>query len=486
MSYHHRCLAATLALMVAGVHASAEDNGSTPPPPVVPSGPAPGTSTSGPSPQGGSDSLDLGNGSRFGVNSPRQVVIQGLIDMDGLIQNNYTDGNSNNSDHRGFGLLRAELGAKVTLDEKVTTVITIGYYSELGNSQPPPQVLTYPGDLTPTQNRGQGQAVINDAYVELKQFLDMPQLGVDAGRMPVCWNLRAGKGAFLYDSRAYDAAVTSWDGARATYNYESIDVTPYSYRLPDNSTLYGGAVDWKPERSGSSRTFLTGSVNLERNVVLRPVAADPTPGEGSRLYTYYAGAEFELGDIDIYGEYAAQRGTLNSAVNFDGWGGDIGTEWRTRLANGQQMVLGIQGDYLSGDNNPNDSRDNAFINNWSGTADTYIVESPKYGQLSHYVQGNLEDLKLSAGIAFDQHNRIRLSAIYAYYRMPDPQANSSSGFGQEADLTLTWDYTYNTTFRLFGGIFKPDSGFIQVAPIGPIIASTDPAYLLGLNLSTLF
>jgi hypothetical protein len=304
--------------------------------------------------------------------------------------------------------------------------------------------------------------------------------------MPVSWNLRSGKGAFLYDSRAYDAAVTSWDGARATYNYSSIDITPYSYRLPDNSTLYGGAVDWKPPRTGNSRTFLTGSVNLERNVVLRPVAGDPTPGLASRLVTYYAGAEFQLGNVDLYGEYAAQRGTQIPGVTFDGWGGNIGAEWRANLADAQQMVLGIQGDYLSGDNNPTDNRNDAFINNWSGVADTYIVESPKYGQISHYMQGDLEDLKLTAGIAFDSHNRIRLSGTYAYYRIPKPMANGSSGFGQEGDLSLTWDYTYNTTFRLFGGVFKPDAGYTLVAPVGTTLAATDPIYLLGLNLHTLF
>ncbi len=220
--------------------------------------------------------------------------------------------------------------------------------------------------------------------------------------------------------------------------------------------------------------------------MLRPVASNPAGGIGSKLISYYAGAEFDLSDFTLYGEYVKQAGTESSSVKFDGYGANAGVDWKTRLGGGQQFTLGIKGDFLSGDNNPTDGKESAFINNWSGESDTYIVESPKYGQISHYLQGNLEDLKLTAGVAFDEHNRVRLSTIYAYYRLPKPLAGTSSGFGQEADLTLTWQYTYYTTFRLFGGVFKPSAGFDAVAPAGPAVSSTDPVYLLGLNLITRF
>jgi hypothetical protein len=444
----------------------------------------------GPSPSGGTASgtglPELSPGARYATNAPRQVVVRGLIDLDALIQGNYLDGNNDVSDHRGYGLLRAELGTKVKLDERVATVITIAYYNEAGTTPATPTSAATTTTPTPTVRTDRGPVVFDDAYVELKEFLGFQELGVDAGRMPFCWSLKDNaKDAFLYDSRANDPAVTSWDGARATYNFDTIDITPYAFRLPDLSSLFGAGLDWKPPRSGSTRTFITGSINLERNVVLRPTAATPTERIGRRLITYYAGAEFELGEFDISGEYAAQRGQESGSTRFYGWGADAAIEWRTPLPSGQQFALGIKGDYLSGDSDPTDDRDYAFINNWEGVTDTYIVESEKYGELSRYVQGNLEDIKGTAGIAFDDHNRIRLSATYGYYRMPSPTPGVSRNFGQEGDLTLTWQYTYNATFSLFGGAFKPFAGFDSVAP-GPGPTSTDPVYLMGLNLKVLF
>ncbi len=482
MPYRPRLLVTSLALLAGSCpYALAQELGGAP----VDNA---GSATPGSTPtNGGGTSMEYAPGSRFGVNAQRQVVVRGLIDLDALIQGNYLDGNNNVSDHRGYGLIRAELGTKVKLDERVSAIITIAYYDEAGSAASSAATTpATPSTPTPTVQRDRGRTVVDDAYVELKEFLGFQELGIDAGRMPVCWNLREGKGGFLYDSRANDPAVTSWDGARATYNLDHIDITPYAYRLPDNSSLFGGAVDWKPENSGSSRTFLTGSINLERNVVLRPTTGNPTPGTGRRLITYYAGAEFELNEFDIYGEYAAQRGEQNNGTRFYGWGANVGVDWRTHLATGQQFVLGVKGDYLSGDDNPADDRNYAFINNWEGTSDCYIVESEKYGELSRYLQGNLMDVKATAGISFDDHNRIRLSATYGYFRTPKPLPGRSREFGQEGDLTLTWQYTYNATFRLFGGGFKPFTGFDEVAPAGPALSKTDMVYLMGLNLAVVF
>jgi hypothetical protein len=436
-------------------------------------------------------------GGHLGLSGQRQVTIRGLVDLDALIQGNYLGGNSHIGDHRGYGLIRAEMGTKVKLDERVAAVVTFGYYDEAGSAASATSpVTTSPTRATPTVPTDRGRTVLDEGYVDLKEFLGMEQLGITAGRMPVSWNLREGEGAFLYDSRHNDPAVTGWDGARATYNADSVDVdiTPYTYRLPDNSTLYGGAVDWKPQRSGSSRTFLTGSINLERNVVLRQVAGNPG-GYAHRLMTYYVGAEFEVDEFDISGEYAQQHGDENPYVSSNGtavqgakmkgWGANVAIDWRTHLAGGQQFILGGKVDYLSGDDNDSDSVNYAFVNNWTGVNDTYIVESQKYGGLAQYMQGNLEDLKLNAKLSFDEHNRIRMAATYAYFKIPDPQPGAGSRFGQEADLTLTWQYTYNAAFHLFGAVFKPDGGFTNVAPAG-VLAKTDPVYLFGLNLGVVF
>ncbi len=416
-------------------------------------------------------------GNRLAIGGSRQVLIRGLVDLDGLTKGNYLDGNSNLSDHRGYGLIRAELGAKVKMDEKVSATVTVAYYDEAGNSVPA-------ASATSTARADRSRAVIDDAFVELKEFLGFEQLGILAGRQPMTWNLRKGHGAFLYDSRADDPEVTSWDGVRVGYaGFEGIDISPYAFRLPDNSSLFGGAIDWRPAGAGDNRTFITASANLERNVVLRATPANGgVQGLGERLITYHVGSEFELGEVDLFGEFAIQKGTERGGVQFAGWGGSAGFDWKMY----QQFGIGAQVDYLTGDNDPTDGKNRAFINNWESTSDTLIVESEKYGELSRYLQGNLQALKLKAGFAFDEQNKVRLNAIYGFYRMTKPVGTvGSKSFGQELDLGLTWQYTYNATFNLRSGLFKPGQGFTAVAPAVPN-ASTDLAYLLDVNLTVVF
>jgi len=415
-------------------------------------------------------------GSRLGINGSRTVMVRGLVDLDALSQNNYNDGNDDLSDHRGYGLIRAELGIKVKMDEKVSAAITVAFYDEAGKTT---------GEIDPSRTT-KGGTVMDDAYIEMKEFLGFEQLGVLAGRQPFAWNLREQHGAFLYDSRANDPAVTSWDGVRLGYAgllAPGIDVAGYAYRQPDDATLFGAAIDWKPGGAGDNRWFFTGSANLERNVTLRtlPKNGDGTFQTGDELITYYAGGEVDFSTLDLFGEFAMQQGDQGNGTTFGGWGASGGGNLHFQLP--QELILGVQYDYLTGDQDQTDKKNNAFINNWEAVSDTLIVEHEKYGELSRYAQGNLEALKLKAGIAFDESNSFRVNGIYGFYRMNE-SLGSGTSFGQEADLILTWQYTYNATFNLFGAGFMPGDGFKDVAPGQP--ASTDLIYLVGLNLGVVF
>src|SRR4051812_23807273 len=155
----------SLALLALAPALRAQDNSTLGGAPVENAGGSPtGTGSGGGSPE-------LSPGARFDANAPRQVVVRGLIDLDALIQGNYLDGNNDVSDHRGYGLLRAELGTKVKLDERVATVITIAYYNEAGNTPATGTTTTTTTTPTPTVRRDRGQAVFDDAYVQLKEFL---------------------------------------------------------------------------------------------------------------------------------------------------------------------------------------------------------------------------------------------------------------------------------------------------------------------------
>jgi hypothetical protein len=420
----------------------------------------------------GTNVMEVGSGKIQG--GGRSVFLQGIIDLDALQQGNYTDGNDDRSDHRSEGWYRAELGTRISVDERVEIQVTLAGQGVMGDSRATSDGSIYGGAGNDPTNAESGSAVIDDAFVKLKDFLNYRELGVDVGRMAVSWNLRKDHAAFLFDSRANYPTVTSWDGLRASYNLDTINITPYVYRLPDDSQLYGAALDWEPAKAGDNRVFFTVSANLERNVDL-----DTTTGDS--LQTYYVGGDADLGSFELFGEFAMQNGDESDDVKFKGWAFSGGIDWHA-----DRLVLGFQADYLTGDNDPNDSENNAFINNWEGVSDTYIVENEKYGELSRLLTGNIKAYKGKVEFAFDDKKRVRLKSVYGFYQTNERVGGSSSkNFGQEADLHLAWDYTRNATITLFGGLFKPDDVYKATSPAGAD-AKDDLIYLMGANLNVKF
>ena len=407
--------------------------------------------------------------------STRSVFLQGLVDLDAIQQGNYTDGNGDLSDHRSEGWYRAELGARIAVDERIEVQVSLAGQGIMGGNAPTDSGSIY-GVTTTTntpENGVSGNAVIDDAFVKLKDFLNYRELAIDAGRMPVSWNLRRDLAGFLYDSRADYRTITSWDGVRAAYNLDTINILPYVYRLPDNSQLYGLTLDWEPAKSGNDRVFFQGSANLERNVDLH----NGTTGDS--LQTYYVGGDADLGDFELFGEFAMQNGDESDTVKFKGFAFSGGIDWHLD----KKVVMGFQGDYLTGDDNPNDDENNAFINNWEGVSDTSIVENEKYGELSRLLAGNLQAYKGKVEIALDDKKRVRVKAVYAFYKT-DVAVGGSKKFGQEGDIHLSWKYTPSATITLLGGMFKPDEAYKAARTAAPdnVNANTDLIYLMGANL----
>lgn len=449
---------------------------------------------------------EVAPGKPFGIQASRQVVIQGLIDLDVINRGQYLTGNRDVSDHAGFGYGRAELGARLKPDEQSSVTVSVAYQDESGD---------VPG--------GRGQyAAINEAYVDLRDVVDFASLGLKAGRMPVNWNLRPGHGAWLYDSRADHPLVTSWDGGQASFTgIEHIQLSPFVYAMPDAGTMFGAEGNWEPGFSGDLRLFLTGMATWERKSPIRVV--DPAQSHDSRLVyktltpadsvaTYSFGFTVQVGAVEFWSEAATQRGHLNSTVDLRGRAATAGLEWSPRSP---RLRLGAQGDYRSGEGDATvlsggpypafwSGTSNAFLAPWEGVNDTYIVENEKYGEIGNYLAGpkayGLQAAKLRAGYTFDERGKFSLDGIYAYFRT-DREASGTNKdyfygvpvrtyavtgrkFGQEIDLTFAYRYNFNTTLKLFGGVFLPGTGFQAVAPLTP--SSTDLVYIGGGNLLVKF
>ncbi len=399
----------------------------------------------------------------------RLVYVHGLIDLDIFGTGNTTDGNSDLSDSERTTRFRSELGVRIELDERIEVKLTVAYQAQAGDY-----------DASVAENN----VVMDDAYVVLKEFFGQPNLSVRAGRMPVAWNLRTDTGAFLYDSRANYPAVTSWDGARLQWGIETLVFTPFAYAMPDDSTLYGLAVDWQPEQAVENGLFITGMVTMHNDVVTYDRV--PTGVVGDELITWSGGFEVRLGNVDLYGEGGFQSGDADDGRSYSGWAASLGLQWHPRTAFPQSYTL--QYDWLSGDKDPDDNRLRQWVNPFEGQQDLLIAEHEKYGELTRFAdEGGYgrRAIKAIADWGLDQRGVFKVKTAYGYYQL-DEGRGSDDELGHEFDLQLTWQYnqTGNAFLSLFGAVFLPGDGFATIAPNQP--AGDDTIYLFGANLQTAF
>lgn len=401
----------------------------------------------------------------------RLVYLRGMVEADWLQKGNYTDANDAYSDHFSGSWLRAELGARVEVDSRVEVAVTVAYQGLMGSGGATDTGATYGTASTNAPPNGQsGNAVIDDAHVRLKEFLRFKSLTIDVGRQPFNYAVRADHHDFLYDSEADFQTITSWDGIRAAYNFDSVDATPFVFRMPDDSTLYGLGVSWQPAYSGDNRVYLQGAATMNKGVVMRDLS------RAESLQTYSAGLTLRLAEVELFGEFAMQRGTQQGDVDFAGWGATAGLDWSL-----SSLTLGVQGDWLTGDDNPADNKNTAFQNKWEGISDTLIVEHEKYGELSRLLDGNLVASKAHLDYSLDEAKALRVRMVYANYKTDKAAPGRGKDFGQEADLQLNWKYTTNANIGLMVGAFKPGDAYRAVSPAGAN-AGSDLVYTFAANL----
>ena len=404
----------------------------------------------------------------------RLVYLKGMVEADWLQKGNYTDGNDAFSDHFSGSWLRAELGARIEVDSRVEVAVTVAYQGLMGQSGVTDPGTTYgtPTTTNAPPNGQSGNAVIDDAHVRLKEFLRFKSLTIDVGRQPFNYSLRTDHSDFLYDSSADYRTITSWDGIRAAYNFDSIDATPFVFRMPDDSTLYGLGINWVPAYSGDNRLYLQGTATMNKGMLMRDGVT-----RAESLQTYSAGLTATLAEIELFGEFALQRGSQGAGVDFAGWGASAGLDW-----NRSDLTLGIQGDWLSGDNNGvTDGKNSAFQNKWEGVSDTLVVEHEKYGELSRLLDGNLIASKAHLDYSLDPAKALRVRVIYANYKVDKAAVGRGKDFGQEVDLGLNWKYTTETRIGLMAGVFKPGDAYRAVSPAG-VNAGSDLIYTFAANL----
>jgi len=387
-----------------------------------------------------------------------QHYLLGSLLLDVLDQKNYRTQPEDSS--RGLWI-RAEYGAKIELDDKIELTMTVAYDGKAGRK------------AEGASSFDEGEVIMDDAWLVFKRFVH-PTLDVEIGRMPVSWNLRSDHGAFLYDSRADNTALSSWDGLRFSVDLDTWSIRPFYYWLDlyndyreapaaptgnGENELYGAILDWQPESAVDSDIFITASYAIEKNAWFGASGAKQVAEE---VETWSLGTEWKLtSGWDIYGEFAQQSGKLASGEKIDSIGYYGGAVWHIPVGGRQDRAsVGLQYDFLGG--NDGGSSYTGFINPHEAMSDTLIVEHERYGELSNLLAGNLEAMKTRIEWVFVPAMNMRLQGVMGVYRMPEATAGGESDFGKEYDLTFSWDYNYYSTISFYGAFFDPDGGYQEL------------------------
>ncbi|MDA3962826.1 MAG: alginate export family protein [Planctomycetota bacterium] len=405
-----------------------------------------------------------------------EQMLTGELLIEGINQNNYTDGSDDANDRAAAMWIRAKIGAKVDFDDYAELELSLVYDGQAG-------------DYSGIDQDDSAEVAFNDAFLTLKHLF-RDDFHMRIGRQPVSWNLRSDYGAFYHDSRADDPLVTSWDGVRAYWQNTKVTASAFWYILDEaverkgievpvagaktnsgDNDLIGIMLDYQPDADGDNRLFFTGGATMELNQQVEPGL------EAKELIAYYAGFEANLtAGIDLYGEGVFQDGELRNGNSMTGWGFNLGADYRP--PGPMDTIIGVQFDMLSGDGDPNDGEYEAFSAPWEGVSDTLIVEHERYGELSELQVGNLQALKLKFEYRFMQE-RFRVKMMGAHYQMPE-KVNNEDTFGTEVDFEINWQYTYWVNFGFMAAAFLPDTGYQEVVrqELGTV-GGDDEIYFLG-------
>ncbi len=400
--------------------------------------------------------------------------LQGSVLFEWVQQENY----AGDDEIRDQFWLRAELGTKIELEDHIELNIVFAYDAEFG-------------DDTDGGNPGEndGEVVLDQGSILFKQFL-RPELDVRFGRQPVNWNLRSGFGAFLYDSRANNPDVTSWDGIVAHWDLDNIIVRPYLYNLDENNesqgvapatgddrrdnVLYGLVFDYEPQHQSDNNIFFTINFSAEKNVVVNGTTT------GNNLVTYYVGTEWNFTNgWDLYAEFAKQEGDLDSNTDFDGDAYSVGFNYYFDVAGGVEdnAQFSVQYDVYSGDDSSNDFT--GFVAPHEGVSDMLIFEHERYGELSEQLVGNTEAIKVRFEWALNANETSVLKFLAAKYEL-DEDGGNDSVLGEEYNLSIDWEYSDYTTIDFFMGIFEPDDGYED------LFGNDDKISIFGASIEVLF
>ncbi len=395
----------------------------------------------------------------------------GKLTLSGSIRNRVesrSEFDFNDSVNRDFldetwGLLRFRLKADLQAHENLRLVgeLQSSHAYELDNNNSR-TVRFGPG-------ASQDRLDIFQAYAEVRNLADIPQLTLRGGRYALAYGNERLVGAFAWSNvgRSFQGVRAAWEEEtwwlHAFYNDVVTPFDGHANNNDPNNNLSGVYVQYHGYDWGKTELYY-----------LRHEQDDIGPGSIDGRETHSVGMRFEaklLADkaVDVDGEVVYQDGKFTSALEHQAFALHLGGGYTFQNVAATPRV-GAQYNFASGDDDPTDGENNTFDN-------LFPTNHLHYGYMDRFGWRNLHNAQLE--LSAKPYKSLLLKLDYHAFWLAEPSrapwqnagggvirpatAQADAFVGTELDLTAKWTFYKHWILQggyshFFTGDFVDDSG----------------------------
>ena len=435
----------------------------------------------------------------------QSIKVSGDIMTHGIYRDNYDlEGNASNDDDRGFVQSTTRLRVDADLTDNVSTTVRLINERDWGGDN------EASGSTSTPQLEGQGN-VNNDtdidldlASITLKDFLYSP-LTVTIGRQELRW----GNGFVLGDPDSNDASAhtliapeysrrKAFDAARAMLDFDPITIDSFFSHLSEGSAgtnndrdLFGTEVSYAfSERSANVAGYFLG----ERNLIIDNAASAATNWTGDALessnarilgreiYTVGGRGSIEpTTGLNLMGEMAFQFGEISNGRDQSAWAMQTGVtyavdhQWKPSL---RGNFVYFSGEEVGGAEDSTDEHDGWIANfedqTWGIIADQLGTQGAVIsGTTAGSAQSSDTNMWIiNLGASASPIQDVTVGADWYHFVLAeenDTVTGAGAGnntvftneddYGDEIDVTATYNYTEDLTFGGSLAFFFPGEAF---------------------------
>lgn len=314
------------------------------------------------------------------------------------------------------------------------------------------------------------------------------------------------------DPWTVDAIYSKITATSTAHDDEELAGVNVAYKFDQYNAKAEAYYFFKNDEALNSDMGYIDPVDLTRVGVLGAIADTTVPGVGARVYeredTHVFGLRGDITPVEnlsLTGEGAVQWGSLvdeaglwnlstNGAAldrNKLGWAIDASGNYLWKDST-YKPNLGLGVEYLSGEENGNSGRWNAWDPMFRGNSLSMIrgyqagLQAPMNNIGGNIYQtldtkdpsGSTDAITLYVDGGLKPMDDLSLKARYLHFWTAAKQTGRNRSLGDEVDTTVVYDYTEDVQFDLTGGVFIP-GGFYDDNPDSYTVSTTPAVIVTG-------